>query len=516
MGKWDKYEEPAADKWGKYAEGAAQSVVAPPDASPSASLSWSDVPATALSNIPKSAYEYGGNVVQAVVHPLDTVIGVHDIAQGGLGIGNEEQTKKWASVRDFFTERYGTEDGFKKALAEDPVGVIADLSSVLTGGGGVAARVPGIVGRAGKFISKAGAAIEPASVAAKAISPAVKLAGEVGSGTLGFTTGAGKASIKQAFKGGEDFTEAMRGRVGGEDLLTNTKGALQAIKDDRAADYQGRLATISQNTTQLNYAPIETKLVQLEKAFNIKRTPILDDAGNPTGKFDHDFSRSTLNKNAHNDVKEIIDRIESWSTDPAYQNAIGLDILKRQLDDFYSDSKNSRAFVTSLRNTVKDTIVRAVPEYATMTKNYETASKFITEIERTLSTGNKATIDTGIRKLMTSLKDNYDFRKELIAKVDAAAGTSLQSQIAGVNLSGLTPQGFMGKSFDVGILLGALMGADPKIAFALTAASPRVVGEFVNAFGKMYQTQKQIQSIINPSVRNAAFQAGRETTLGYE
>lgn len=478
-------------------------------------LSWKDVPGEVVSNIGSSAVNYVKDLVTPLIHPLETVGNIEDIAMGGIkkivpGMSvNEGSEQKFEAISDFFKNRYGSEEGFRQAIAKDPVGVLADFSALITGGGGVVGKAGTLSGsakiaRAGKIVGNIGKAAEPLTLATKAASVPAKLTGNVAAGTVGFTTGAGKASILKAFEGGKELTDAMRGKVSGEDILGTAKGALQSIKDDRAATYLPRLNDLSQNVTQLDMIPITDTLGKLEKSFNIKRNV------NPqTGAVSLDFSRSTINKSAVADVKDIISLVEDWVSDPAYQTPSGLDILKRKLGDFYSDSKNSRALVTSLKNKVKETIIGKVPEYAKMVKDYEKSSDFIDEITRTLSVGDKATADTGIRKLMTTLKDNYDFRKELIGKVDEAAGSNLQSQIAGYNLSGLTPQGFMGKTFDVGILYSAIAMADPKIASALAFASPRVVGEFVNAFGKMYQAQKKAQTIVTPSVRQGAFQAGR-------
>lgn len=455
-------------------------------------LAWKDVPGEAVSNIGASAAEYGKNLVQPILHPIDTLNAL---------VGENADPK---AILDFFKQRYGSEEGFKQAIAKDPVGILADFSSLLTGGGTALSKVGSLanvskLSKAGEVASAVGKATEPLSVAGKVLSPVVKTAGEVGSGTLGFTTGSGKASIQKAFEGGKDFTDAMRGKVSGEEILSTTKGALQSIKDDRAATYLPRLQDLSKNTKQLDMTPIKNTLGSLKKAFNIR--------DNPDGTLD--FSRSTINKNAVGDTEQIISIVDDWLNDPVYQNPSGLDILKRKLDDFYSESKNSRVLVSALKNKVKETIVKEVPEYALMVKDYEKSSNFIDEITRTLSVGDRATADTGIRKLMTALKDNYDFRRDLMGKIDDATGNNIQSKIAGYNLSGLTPQGFMGKSFDVGILAGAFLAADPKIASALVLASPRVVGEFMNVFGKLYNTEQKIRSIVKPSIRQGAFQTGR-------
>jgi hypothetical protein len=68
---------------------------------------------------------------------------------------------------EYFGNRYGSLDNAGRTLYEDPVGMAADASTVLTAGGAMAARGPGLVGRAGRALSAAGTAVDPAAVAAR-------------------------------------------------------------------------------------------------------------------------------------------------------------------------------------------------------------------------------------------------------------------------------------------------------------------------------------------------------------
>ena len=64
-----------------------------------------------------------------------------------------------ATVRSIGT-RYGGLENIKKTAYEDPVGMTLDLASLLTLGGGMAARAPGLVGRAGRAAGAVGHAID--------------------------------------------------------------------------------------------------------------------------------------------------------------------------------------------------------------------------------------------------------------------------------------------------------------------------------------------------------------------
>jgi hypothetical protein len=108
-------------------------------------LSWGDVPMTALSNVPSSAKRAVGELVDAVVNYDDTAEALGNLAVGtgqkawrNITGGEEKGDKEWAAdaVGQYFADRYLSMDGLKRALAYDPVGVLSDLSTVLTGGAG--------------------------------------------------------------------------------------------------------------------------------------------------------------------------------------------------------------------------------------------------------------------------------------------------------------------------------------------------------------------------------------------
>jgi len=58
-----------------------------------------------------------------------------------LGISPEE-APAWEATKQFFANRYGGEEELKNTIATDPVGFLTDISTVLTGGGSLAAGRP--------------------------------------------------------------------------------------------------------------------------------------------------------------------------------------------------------------------------------------------------------------------------------------------------------------------------------------------------------------------------------------
>lgn len=124
----------------------------------------------AIPNIPSSAAEFATGFYNAVTNPVQTAGTLLDIAAGGLKTGAQKALPKnvynfindldanpqaaeraMRTARQFggqMADRYGTYDAIKNTLATDPVGFAADMSSLLSGGAGLAKRA-GRTGTAG-------------------------------------------------------------------------------------------------------------------------------------------------------------------------------------------------------------------------------------------------------------------------------------------------------------------------------------------------------------------------------
>lgn len=473
-------------------------------------------------NILPSAGNYVKNIYTAIRHPIDTAESIGNVALGGVKTlvratgmeptpGNETAEPSFDTFMGGLKERYGGLSNIKQTIQNDPVGFLADLSGLLSGAGAVTKT---------GALSKAGEAVEPLNIAAKL---PVAAAGSLAKEFLGKTTGAGAGAIEEAYKGSPMFKAAMRGNVSPDDVLLDAKGALHSMKIDRANTYVEQLNNISNIGRQIDITPLRERLNTVLDSYNVQRkiTPIktevpsglVDASGNPittvktTLKKELDFTRSTLDRNAVNDTENIINKIDQWGTNPIDRTPKGLDILKRQLDDFYSESKNSRALVSNLRNVVNDLLVREVPEYEQMTAQYAKTTQLTQEIEKALSLGTRTAADTSLRKLMSVMRENFEFRRGLVKQLESSAGKDISGEIAGVQLNKPLPRGLLGPIFGMGTLYEGLT-RDPTFLALLATSSPRLVGEFTLLLG---QTKRVIEksNITNPTIRQGAFQSGR-------
>ena len=126
---------------------------------PAARRSWSDVPGEALANLPTSAGKFARGMYEAVTSPIQTATNILDLGAGALQNitpkvvkdfvnrfdANPDAAKRAVETANAFggeyAKRYGTVDGFKEALATDPVSVISDFSALASGGASAVSKI---------------------------------------------------------------------------------------------------------------------------------------------------------------------------------------------------------------------------------------------------------------------------------------------------------------------------------------------------------------------------------------
>lgn len=297
---------------------------------------------------------------------------------------------------------------------------------------------------------------------------------------LGAVTGEGEQNIINSIRGGEKFTKAMRGQITGEEIVETARQGLQTLKDKRAAAYQGTLATISENGMILDKTPIDIHLDELMKRYNAK---IL-----PDGTID--ATKVAMGKAGRNDIAEVISTVKTWDD----FTPSGLDTLKRQLGDFYSDSSQARQFVASIEDKVKNVIVKDVPEYAEMTKGYAEATSLIKDIESGLmmkknGMSGRITADQTLRRLTSSMKQNFALRKDLVDALGVEGNADLGAMISGHSMSSIVPKELAARLLAGGTGAATILHmVNPSMLPLLAASSPRVMGEFLNVYGKVKRT----------------------------
>jgi hypothetical protein len=478
---------------------------AAPQATAKPEMSWGDVASGAATNFIPSAINVGKSVVEAVSSPLQTAKGLIDVGAGALqnvlperlvqAIGEDKESRQKASaVADFYKQRYGSMEGFKEALATDPAGVMADASTVLTGGGALAAKAP-MMAKVGQAATRTGAAIDPLVLALRGTGKAAELTGK-GIGSIatkyaGLASGVGDEPLKQAYQAGKaggaqgaSFIENMRGQVPMQDVLETAKADLAAMGQQKQAAYRQDMQSIRGDKTVLDFSDIDNALSQA--------------AGRTQ------FKGQVIKQGAANKVQEARELVDNWKNlDPAqYHTPEGLDALKQQVGDILEsipfEQKNARASVGEVYNAIKSTIGNQAPQYAKVMKDYAEASDTIKQIEQALSLGKKSSVDTGMRKLQSLMRNNvntnYGNRLKLAQALEEAGGQQIMPALAGQALNEWTPRGMQrAAAIPTSVLAGL---ANPVAGAAnLMASSPRLMGETAYKAGQLAGGLRRVRNL---------------------
>lgn len=470
----------------------------------SSGMSWADVPGEALKNLPSSAGQFVENTARPFIHPVQTAENLGAIGKGvlqklGMVSGNEDVPYANA-VGKFLMSRYGSMDALKKTLATDPVGVAADVATVLSGGGAVAERLPGLAGKVGEVAGQVGRAVDPLSVAGAA----ARGAGNVAAHAAGISTGVGSDALKVAAQagaeggqGGKAFLENMTGAADPNAVVSEAKAAVGQIRQERGNVYRQEMAKIGADNTVLDFNKIDNAV---QKVAGVKM-----------------YKGQSLSPKTAAIRQELTDTVEEWKNLPAaeYHTAEGLDALKQKIGDIRDSTQPGtpdRLVADNVYKAIYSTITDQAPKYAKVMRGYQEASDLIREMETTLSLNPKASIDTQLRKLTSALRNNvstnYGRRAELIDFLQRAGAPHLLQKLAGQMLSSESPRG-LGRVLAGGegaSGLAALLHGNPAVAAGLVgglaASSPLLMGSAAYGLGAASRLPLR-------TLGRSAFQAGR-------
>ena len=461
-------------------------------------MDWSDVPIQAITNVPKSAVEFGKNIYEAVTHPLKTAGGVMDLAAGTLYNITPKHIAEWIDKADWnpdaseraietanavghlYKHRYGTSEGFKEALATDPVGVASDVATLMSGGSTLASKI-GAVEKATNLAKNAGVsekAIENAGKVAENLNPVTatgNVISAVGKPLLGSLTGVGSENIANAAKAGyagdTSFVNQMRGNAAMNEPLDAARANLATMRQNRGNAYRSGMTDITNDKSILSFDDINKAVKNAKDSISFK---------GQTG--------AEVPTKVHEDLSKIIN---DWKKlDPAeYHTPEGLDFLKQKIGDYTQsigyEHTNANRVGSDIYNSIKGTISNQAPKYAEVMKDYHEASDTIKEIEKALSLGNKASADTAMRKLQSitrnNVSTNYGQRLNLAQQLEQEGGRPFINALSGQAMNSSTARGLAGTVENASTLAGLV---NPAFWAAIPFQTPRLVGEGLYAGGR--------------------------------
>lgn len=482
-----------------------------------------DVATKAVKNLPSSTGKMIGDIVSAISSPLETARAVGDVAVGAYSKALPESLSRFLTessptrqqqnikqaesaatqVGQMYADKYGSLEGVKKAIATDPAGVMADISTALTGGSMAAAKAPQIASK----LSKAATMVDPLALTAKGAVAATKGAGSVAEKVLGVTTGVGTEPITQAFKAGveggqrgEQFTKNLRGTADMMEVLDIAKQNLDQIRKDRSTTYKANMANIKGDKTVLDFTGIDKSL---NNAFD-----------------EVSFKGQIKNQEAAAKLSEAKQIIEDWKTlDPAeYHTPEGIDALKQSVGQILEDLQprtQSDRVVKSVYNSIKNEIDNQAPTYAKTMKAYSESTELIREIERSLSLGDKASADTAMRKLQSLMRNNvntnYGQRLKTAQQLETQGGQQMMPALAGQALADWTPRGIQRATAPIGGVGLFSVGGIPAVVGGAALSSPRMVGEAAYGAGRatkgLLDVGQKMPDIDYPTMFNLLYQA---------
>lgn len=416
-------------------------------------------------------------------------------------------------VKEHYVNRYGSLDGLKEAIAKDPAGVLLDLSTVLTLGGGLArgagsvanavsqgSKVANVATKAGEVLGAAGKATDPIAQTLGVAGKAVKGAGNLAVEGLGVTTGVGGAPIKTAFDVAREATannpfsmrvqdnfrrlkEALRGNSDPAELVSVAQDGLNTMRSD--ASHRFETAKNGPNgwagdTNLLPFQPIRDAYDKVYASL---------------------FSRSNgkpliRNKAEMDKIEEIGKLISEWEDNYAGHTLGGLDDLKKALWSLKGTAETPQlnrvvgqlhGQIKQIVNRQSDILYNGKPNlYRRSQRDWERTMNTLDEIERSLSLGKRATNDTATRKLLSVMRDNvhtnYGQRVKGVETLEDLGGVDLLPDLAGMSLASKAPRGLMRTVLGADLIgsLGAGLAINPKFAWLAAGVpftSPRLAGE---------------------------------------
>lgn len=474
--------------------------------------SWSEVPGQMAQNFVPSLKENIHQIVTPFLQPKETAqaigqlgVGAYSKAKGALGFQQnaEEKAKDEAALNEvgkFYADRYGSEAGFKRALAEDPVGVLSDLSIPFTGGGTLLAKAPGAAGKLGSAVKAAGSVMDPIGAAAQATKAATKGATIAAQIPQWWATGASWNSLSKAadagLTGNKAFRDHLVGLASPEEAVRRIEGAQSAIAAERSQNIQKMLGDIGKY--ELSYEPVQTAV---QTAY--ERVA-------PHG--------TVINKNGAAALQEVAQKIDEFRTNerikPNVENFQNMKVAIRDImerSDLNEAGKNAVNHVyMSIRDQIGSLPKGTGQKYMEAMDHYADQTKKLKENHATFLAGK--TDAAKIRKILA--EPDSVTKKNMLADI-AKYDPDIPYIVAAMELEPLWPKGIRGMISGVGsgIASGSLMGIPGGIG-SMALHSPRVMGGAQYTMGYLGGLPaRSIDSIPGRAISQLPQQAGRVEEL---
>lgn len=425
----------------------------------------------AISNIIPSGIQFGKNIVQPFVSPAETFQGLMNLTTGGLTkILPESVLQKarpeavkagqeaLAGTGQYLKERFGGGENILKTIESDPVGALADISTVLTGGGALATRVAP-ASRAAQTLTRAGTLTNP-------LTPVQNVVSNVAPVVAGGFTRRAPETFEVAYQAGKEggtalksFTDSLRGKTPLTDVTYAVKSGAKAMQKDASDVYKAAKTTWAADPTPLDFTPVKDTILEGKKSVR---------SGGELRNL-AEVDRTELTK--INRLDKLINQFDK----PKYRNAQGFDSLKKRIGREMPNAQqypNANRVYNEVLSSVNSELDK-IGGYRDAMTNYGRTQNAIEEVKMALGSGNQQNIEAGLRKVLTLTKDvpTQAYKAAVAKQLKNATGIDIMPAVAGQAL-----QEYVSPYVKSNLLSGGLIGG---VGAALNPASAAAIGSTV-------------------------------------
>lgn len=363
-----------------------------------------------------------------------------------------------------------------------------------------------------------------------------KVGGAIAEHIASTLSGVPKAAIQHAIENPEAVQAAIKvaatdGEGATQRIYDHAMGAMDDLKQARRVAYQNGLAQLEKDTSYTKNGTMYIKRALTDaEAKGIKGYVPGTPVGVPTklttsgiknvftsvakefgaeggGKGGLDFTNVALDDSHINKLQKLQDRIYSWTdTTPTGINKLRQVVASYEVDGIKLGSSELKfnKIIGDLKSNLSSYVGERVPQIAKMNQEYAASSKVIDNIRNQLKLGS-ADPNTALRKLMNVFNPKSSLYRPVVEQLGDKAGKQLMSDIAGLTMSKMTPEG-LGK-----YITTTLGGAEAMAALhnpaalvtlpaTLAASSPRIVGE-VATKGAQLMKNKTAQAVTGAVIK---------------
>lgn len=449
-----------------------------------------------VSNVIPSGTQYLQDIATPFIHPIDTARGLGTLAGGYSELAKASLSGKEApasenvdaarAVNQFMVNRYGGKDQFLKTLENDPIGVLGDISSVFTLGGGLLGKAK--LASEANLLSTAGRKIDPLAWAQKGVEVAAPRAASFLSQKPAEAYRAAYGAGKEGGISLADFNAGIADNIPQSEIVSKYKNAVKAAQNIASDEYQKLKhgdkfeQGWANDKTKLDFGSIKDKFNEMKKDTQLRGQSTLD---------------LLPNQQAHLD--DLSNLIDTYNRKPSLHTSEGVDLFKKTVNEKLNRIDSPSASVANIYSKTAENAHKLISSenkrYAPSMKAYENAMNTLDEIKSSIG-NDKVPPASLLNKFNNLLKESgpAEYRMDLINKLKERTGIDILPMIAGQALkdplaSGaakyIAPAAASASGIGVHLLGGGAPLAAGTVAAIMAGTSPYVLGQTSKYAGKV-------------------------------